>query len=119
MVGGRSPRAGEPCLTVGKRILPATAGAGESSIEFMLVLAKLLPMFRFEPERIAADPHPLAAHGQGAAELLAPAAGDPIQIELISLEIPLGTLKDLDVPVCGVSSCCGLGLSGGNGAPRA
>ena len=74
--------------------------AGERSIEFMLVLAELLPMFRFEPERIAADPHPRVAPGQGAAELLAPAAGDSPQIELISFEIPLGALKDLDVPVC-------------------
>src|ERR1700730_11148613 len=64
----------------------------------MLVLAELLPMFRFEPERIAADPHPLVAPGQGAAELLAPAAGDSAQIELISFEIPLGGLEYLDAP---------------------
>src|ERR1700730_3677948 len=36
----------------------------------------------------------------GAAELLAPTAGDPFQIELISFEIPLGALDHFDEPVC-------------------
>ena len=66
----------------------------------MLVLAEPLPMFQFEPERIAAKPHPLVALGQGAVELLAPAAGDLIQIELISFDKPLGALEYLDAPVC-------------------
>ena len=66
----------------------------------MLVLAEPLPMFRFGPERIAANPHPLVAPGQGAVELLAPAAGDLIQTELTSIDIPLGVLEYLDAPMC-------------------
>src|ERR1700730_2926826 len=53
-------------------------------------------MIRCNPERIAANPHAFVALGQCAVELFAPAAGDFLQIELISLEIPFGALEYLD-----------------------
>src|SRR3984957_19686953 len=73
---------------------------GERSIELLFVLAELLPMICFDPESISADPYSLIALAQRRAELRVPAAGDPLQIELIAVEIPIATLQQLDLPGC-------------------
>jgi hypothetical protein len=62
---------------------------GERSIEFVFVVAELLPMFRSYPERISAHPHAVIASGQSGAELLVPTASDCLEIELVALKIPL------------------------------
>jgi hypothetical protein len=53
-------------------------------------------MFRFDPERIAADSHTVIALGQCAMELFVPAGDDSLEIEAISFEIPLGALEQFD-----------------------
>src|ERR1700730_920102 len=70
----------------------------ERSIEFVLVVAELLPMFRSYPERISAHPDPIVAFGQGRAELLAPTAGDLLEIELVALKVPFAACDQLDLP---------------------
>ncbi|MEA2942440.1 MAG: hypothetical protein QOD09_2969 [Bradyrhizobium sp.] len=54
-------------------------------------------MICFDPESVSADPYSLMASGQRCAALRVPAAGDPLQIELITLEIPIATLQQLDL----------------------
>src|ERR1700730_6458071 len=59
-------------------------------------------MVRSNPERVAADPHTVVALGQCAMELPAPCAGDSLQIESISYEIPLGAREYLHLSSCQV-----------------
>jgi hypothetical protein len=72
--------------------------AGERSIEFVLVVAERLPMFRSQPERSSARPHAVIACGQSRAELLVPTGSDPLQIELVTPEILLGACEQFDLP---------------------
>src|ERR1035437_1181784 len=69
--------------------------AGERAIECALVLAKVLPMIGMQPEGISADSNPLITLGQRSAEFVIPTAGNPFQIELIFLEVPVMAVKKL------------------------
>src|SRR5258707_7321693 len=62
---------------------------GEGSIEFVHVLAELLPRLRSHPERISAHPHAIIASGQCGAELPIPTGSDRLEIELVTPKIPL------------------------------
>ena len=71
---------------------------GEGSIEFVHVLAELLPRLRSHPERISAHPHAIIASGQCGAELPIPTGSDPLEIELVTPKIPLGACEQFDLP---------------------
>src|SRR5712672_2106049 len=72
--------------------------AGERSIEFVLVVAELLPMFRSHPKRISAHPQAIIASGLSGAELLVPTASDPLEIERVALKIPPAAGEQFDLP---------------------
>jgi len=55
-------------------------------------------MFRSQPERISARPHAIIASGQSGAELLVPTGSDPLEIELVTAQIPLGACEQFDLP---------------------